>query len=541
MLRRTPCVVALALGLALTGRPALAQSAATTLVIVVGQEASVPVPTVMTGTVANTDVAGQLFLRLADPGPELRIVGDEGFVPRLARSWQRRDSVTLAFDLDPRARWHDGVPVTSADVVFSFDRARNPKLAPNLALLLRHIMSVTAEGDHRVVFKFDHAYPDQFYDATFHVQPVPAHLLAPLPPDSIGASGYATAPVGDGPYRWARMVPGQLLELNAVPNFFLGHPAIHRLIFQLAVSPEARQNLLLSGAVDALANVVPPLSALQQLGADSRLRLLPYPSPAVGYLVFNYRDPSDLQKPNPILSDSRVRRALVLALDRSAMTQSAFGPYSSVPVGPVSPMLWISRLHLQPARQDTAAARRLLEAAGWTDHNGDGVLDREGRPLTLTLTFPSSSGVRRQMALQAQEQYRRIGVRLELQPLDPPDWIQHRSAGRFDLDFGSVSQDPSPSGLLQSWGCAGIGANNVGGYCDPAFDSLVTAASGRPAEAAALWRSALLRIEDDAPAAFLYAPVFVAAVARRFTHTTLVPYAPWQDVWQWQVAREPGR
>ena len=74
----------------------------------------------------------------------------------LARRWIRRDSVTLAFDLDPRATWHDGVPVTAEDVVFTLARARDPTLSPRVADLLRHVTSVTAEGDRRVVFRFSH-------------------------------------------------------------------------------------------------------------------------------------------------------------------------------------------------------------------------------------------------------------------------------------------------------------------------------------------------------------------------------------------------
>jgi ABC-type transport system substrate-binding protein len=142
-----------------------------------------PIPTLMEGAqsnTANSDIADQLFLRLAVPGPSLTTAGDRGFTPLLARSWTRRDSLTLAFELDPRARWQDGAPVTSRDVVFTFGRARNPAISPKLADLLRHIASVTAEDDRRVVIRFDQAYAEQLYDATYHVAPLPVHLLAEL-------------------------------------------------------------------------------------------------------------------------------------------------------------------------------------------------------------------------------------------------------------------------------------------------------------------------------------------------------------------------
>jgi peptide/nickel transport system substrate-binding protein len=536
--------VVLATGLiAVTGRLA-AQSDRASIVILTGQEPTLPVPTLMVGpaaNVANADVAAQLFLRLADPGPELKLIGDDGFVPRLARSWERRDSLTLVFHLDPRARWHDGKPVTARDVAFTFDRARDSTIDPTVAEQLRHIREVRAQGDRDVVFTFDHAYPGQFYDATFYVQPLPAHLLADLPRDSLAQSRYVRAPIGDGPYRWGRQVAGQFLELDANHDFFLGAPVIQRVIFLLAGSQSARINLLLSGDADALANIIPPLSNIQRVGADHRLQLVPFPSQTVGYVVFNFRDPDDSSRPNPILSDSVVRQALVLALDRKAMVEAAYGSYSKVPVGPVSPMLWISRLGLSPANQDTARARALLASRGWTDHNGDGVLDRGGHPLALSINYPSSSSVRRQMALQMQEQFRRLGIQLEVRALDPPVWGELRNRGKFDLDFSSLNQDPSPSGMLQSWGCAAIGANNVGSYCDPVFDSLVTAALADRDHAADLWRRALRRVEADAPAIFMYAPVFVAAVDRRFDRTPLTPYSPWQSIWRWRLRLGAGR
>ena len=113
-------------------------------------------------------MADQLFLRLADVGPGMVTAGDQGFVPMLARSWTRRDSLTLVFDLDPRARWHDGAPVTSRDVLFTLRRARDSAIAPRLANVTRRIASVEAEGEHRVVFRFREVYAEQFYDATFH-------------------------------------------------------------------------------------------------------------------------------------------------------------------------------------------------------------------------------------------------------------------------------------------------------------------------------------------------------------------------------------
>ena len=280
----------------LAAPPAWAQqdAARASIVIVTGQEATVPIPTLMEGPLAstgNSDIADQLFLRLAELGPTMMTAGDRAFQPLLARSWTRRDSVTLAFHLDPRARWHDGAPVTAADVVFTFERARNPRLCPRLAELLRRITSVTAEGRHDVVFRFSQPYAEQLYDAVFHVAPLPVHLLGRIPADSFGSTPFVQAPVGDGPYRWVRRLPGEYIELAADPGFFLGAPAIRRVFFRLATDAEARLNLLLAGQADAMDNIPPPRANVARVRADPDLRVVTVPSPTIGFLLFNQRDP----------------------------------------------------------------------------------------------------------------------------------------------------------------------------------------------------------------------------------------------------------
>jgi peptide/nickel transport system substrate-binding protein len=506
------------------------------IVIVTGLQATVPVPTLMegaAGNVANLELADQLFLRLAGLGPTLLTAGDRDFVPQLARSWTRRDSVTLAFDLDPRARWQDGVPVTAQDVIFTFSRAKNPAVAPRLVALLRHITSVTAEGDRRVVFRFSHPYSEQFYDATFHVAPIPAHLLASLAPDEVARSPFATRPIGSGPYRLVRNVAGQFIELAANDDFFLGKPKISRVIIRVASDPDARVNLLLSGQADAMDYVVPPLDNVRRITADSTLRLVPVPSPSVGYLLFNQRDPGNLSQPHPILRDLGVRRAITLGLDRRLLVRVVFGSYGEVPYGPVSPVLWIRHGAPKPERQNVAESRRLLAAAGWTDSDGDGVLDREGRPLSLRLALPGTSAPRRQMGLLIQEQLRQIGIKIELQQLEFPVWSERRSAGNFDIDFTATNQDPSPSGLNQGWTCKG--GTNVAKYCNPRVDSLIEhAVLGRddPRQA---WMAVLRQIEADAPATFLYAPTLVYAVKRSLRNVTITPASSWQMLRKWSV------
>jgi ABC-type transport system substrate-binding protein len=467
------------------------------IVIVTGEQPTMPIPTMMegaAGTQGNLELADQLFCRLAGLGPTLLTAGDRGFVPLLARSWTRRDSVTLAFDLDPRARWQDGVPVTARDVVFTFERARNPSIAPRLVALLRRITSVTAEGERRVVFRFSEPYAEQLYDATFHAAPLPAHLLDTIPPEGLARSSFVTHPVGSGPYRLVRTVAGQFVELAANQDFFLGRPKIGRVIIRVASDPDARINLLLSGQADAIDNVIPPLDNLHRIKRDTSLRLIPVPSPSVGFLLFNQRDPADPAAPHPVLSDLRVRRAITLGLDRHLLVHAVFGSYAEVPYGPVSSILWIRNGAPKARRQDVEEARQLLAAAGWRDSDSDGILE-----------FPL--------------------------------WIERRTGGKFDIDFAGTIQDPSPSGLTQAWSCTG--GTNVAKYCNPRVDSLLDVAiRGQPKENPGQpWFAALRQIEDDAPATFLYAPFYVYAVKRHYRNVSIMPASSWLLLREWSDSR----
>lgn len=540
-MRRTHLLAIATLALLAGCAPDKSDGARSTVVIAVGEQAQLPVPVLkaVRNRVADNEVADLIFLRLAALKPGGATSGDSGFDPELASGWSRRDSVTLAFDLDQRARWHDGRPVTSADAVFSFALARDTAYSPTLAGLLSRIDSVYADGDHRVVFHYRAPYAEQLYDAVFHVQPLPAHLLSGMTRDSMQRSAFVGHPIGNGPYRWVRSDGGGLIELAADPSFFLGRPAIGRVIFRSASDADARLNMLLSGEADVLAAVVPPLANAARVSAAGTLRLAQLPSTSLGYLLFNTRDPAHLTRPHPILADVRVRHAVALALDRPAIVRAVLGPYGAVPYGPVSGLLWVSRLTPKADAQDIPQARALLQAAGWRDANGDGILDRGGRPLRLGINVPGPSATRKAMAALVQEQLRQVGIQADLIVLDGPVHGERRNTGRFDIDFSGASQDPTPAGLTQSWSCRG--GSNVAHYCDVVVDSLMTRAIESIAPADSLWRGLLERIEADAPAVFMYTPVDVYGVSTRLDSVDIRPDAPWSRVWRWSAARAAVR
>jgi peptide/nickel transport system substrate-binding protein len=508
-----------------------------TVVIAMGREPVTPIPT-LTGGSASIDVATLLFLPLAQLGPNNITAGDKDFVPVLARSWKRRDSLTLVFEMDPRARWHDGVPVTARDAALALNLARDSSVSAGTALLLRRVASATAEDPQHLVVRFTEAYDEQLYDAIYQVSPLPAHLVDTIPKGRLLHSAYASAPVGNGPYRWSRRVPGQQLDLVANDQFFLGKPGPRRVTILTVTDPEARMNLVLSGGADVL-QTLGATSDVARVQADKRLAIYPAPSFGVGYLLFNQRDPADLTQPHPVLADRDVRTAIRMALDVPAIVEATFGDWASVPVGPVPQLFWIRDPAVRPPAQNTTGALALLKARGWFDTDGDGYLDRNGKPLALSINFPASSAPRAQVALLVQEQLRQVGIKIELNRLEGSVWNDRRNKGHFDIDFGQATLDPSPYGLMQSWGCAGRGGSNVGYYCDPKVDSLLSAALLSRKNALPLYRQAVRTIVDDVPAVFVYSPTLPFTVSRRIRRVEINPTYLYAALWRWNPGPLP--
>lgn len=511
--------------------PIAAQSGPRRLVIAVGQSVNSVIPGV-NRTIVATQASDLIFLRLGRYGGTS--FGDRAAVPELARSWTRRDSVTLVFDLDPRARWHDGTPVTSRDVVFSFTRARDAKRLPSSALLLTYVSSVEAEGDTRVVMRFSRAYGEQLYDATYHVQILPAHLLASVPPDSVATSAFSRAPVGTGPYQWDRLEPTDYLQLRSFPGFFLGTPAIEQLVWRFTSSQETRLGMLLSGEADVQEDLIPPVANLSLLSQRASLRVAHFPSMSVNYMLFNERSPADTSRPHPLFADAGIRRALTLGIDRATIAKAIFGQYATPVSSPAPPGAWFGALAPPVVDYDPKQASRLLAERGWKDSNNDGVLDRNGVPLAFSLLVTSSSASRMQVALIIQEQLKRLGVRVDVLPLEFTDFLSRRPSGNFDASLEAFGGDPAPWSLLDRWGCGAEA--NYGRYCNRTADSLLRAAHLARKDPAPPIRAWLRALANDYPAAFLFTSDRVYAMPKYYDNVSFSVESPWQRVWTWTLA-----
>ncbi len=475
--------------------------------------------------IVATDIDEQLFLKLADVGMSTNTVGDEDFQPLLAQKWEWDGPLTLVFHLDPRARWQDGQRVTAADVEFTFNAYTDSAVASPYRPKLHRIASVTQRDSLTAVFRFRERYPEMFYDAVYHMRILPAHMLRPVPRDQWRTAPFGRQPVGDGPYRFVRWQPAQAIELVADSTFFLGRPGIRRLIWRFTPNLQVAVQQVIADQADIREQLVTP-DNVERARAAKQLAIYQFRGNVYTYLCFNQRASDDTATPHPIFADRDVRRALAMAVDRASLVKSALGDLGKAPPGPMSSLLGIWDPDIRQLPYDTALAARILSAHGWRDHDGDGVRDKDGQPLAFHILVPTTSVLRRQYALLLQEQFRAIGVHVEIDAVQLAVVNQRVGRGKFDAAILSRGNDPSPSsGIAQSWTHAGFGGSNFGRYYNADFERLVDRAvtATKRDEARAWWRRAMETINADAPGIFLYSLENVAAVHQRVENVQFRP------------------
>ena len=462
-----------------------------------------------------------VFDRLALIGPELGTFGDNGFTPQLAKSWTwAPDSMSIAFAIDPRARWHDGQPVTAADVKYSLRAFTDPKAASPVAPLLSNVDSVSVRDSMTAVFFFKKHLPEEFYDVAYQLYIVPEHIYGKVPFDSLRTSEVTRTPIGSGRFRFVSWKPGVQMEFIADTTNYRGRPKLDRVILSPA-DPNTGKTQMLTGQADFMLGF--PIDHRSELEGNSTVRSIAAPTEQYTFLAMNAFAPKSRRQPHPVFGDLRVRRALSMAVDRVGMLQNVFGDLGRIGHGPFPMGLTSSDSTIRLPAYDTVTAAALLDSAGW-QRGRDGMRSKNGRPLRFSILVPNTSVARMKYASLLQEQFHRIGADAKLEQVDIQTFLAHiipsgDRAGDFDTMVNAWQVDPSVGGSKQNWSTEGIGPEGQNWLLysnktvDAALDSAVAAFD--PAKAKAYARRAFQQIADDVPGIWLYDVVYVAALNRR--------------------------
>ena len=507
-----------------------------TLVISTTQDPGTLFPPLI-GTVQAKQITEQIYDYLADVGPEMNTRGDKGFRPQLTDGWRwSNDSLSLTFHINPRAKWHDGLAVTSRDVKFTLALNKNPTLGGSVESELANIDSVATPDSLTAVFWFHERVPTQFLDAAAQMLILPAHQLEKIPVEKLRE--LAPFPMGSGRFRFRRWDKGSSVEIVADTLNYRGRARLDRVIWSITPDFTPAVTRFLGGDADLFDAL--RVENMAQVRSNPTLRLMVLPPSDYAFIAFNLRDPGNKNRPHPLFGDRDLRRAIAMSIDRRLLVKSVLDTMGLVPVGPTIRAFPTTDPRIVQIPYDAVHASSLLDSLGWTRSSARGVRTRKGRDLAFTLLVPTSSLNRVRMAVPLQAQLGQMGIRMAIETMGSAAMGSREQAGNFDAALGVWHLGASPDATRAAWTSAGVGdaGVNYGSYESPVFDGqLDSALRADSAHARDLFSRAYATINADAPAVWLYEPMTIMGLHRRIRTAWMRPDAWWADLGDWYIPR----
>ena len=522
--------------------PGHARSAARTLVLGVRQEPDLLDPIV--SRMRSASYVGQMiFSYFARTDPTGRLVPDLlEAIPDRRNGGLSADGRTIVYHLRRDARWHDGRPLTSADVRATYDRI----IDPDSGAANRHgwegVEGVETPDPWTVVFKLDRARPAFIADAFVDEPVLPAHLIGDLAGSAFRESPFHRRPIGSGPFQLESWASGDHLTLRAFPRHHGGAPPLDRIVLRFVPDAAGIEAQLVTGEIDGADNLEPT-----SIAAVERI-----PRIALQRTAGTSYEHLDLNCEHPPLDDVRVRRAIALAIDRSEISRVVYEERWPAAWGDEPP----GSRYYEPrvravADHDPRQAARLLDEAGWTAATATGRRARAGTMLSLTLVTPGGRPDREQTALLIRDQLARVGIALEIRLVEPTVFFSSAEdagtlqRGDFDLALFAWNAPPDPSVKEAMYGADAVPpqGQNVSRLRDAAVSALLRRGAIETDDVArlSLYREAALRIAALAPSVPLVWRTQIDAVpsALRNFRPNPTPSGNAWNVAEWTL--DPGR
>jgi len=383
---------------------------------------------------------------------------DFSLKPELATSWEQLDENTWEFKLRNNVTFHDGSKMTAKEVKFTLEKviSENSKVASMLK-----IDSIEVVDDYTLKIK------------TKEINPILPGVLhypdtAIISPFSYNEKGEFVKPVGTGPYKFESFdEQTRILTVVKNENWRGGKVGLDKLILKGIPDPNTRAMAIENGEIDFTVDV--PYSETDRVDAIDGINVEKYKTPRVYKL--------DLNLKHEPLEDVKVRQAISYAINRSDIAENVLYNVGEAAAGPFLPtMVWANK-SLKPYSQNLEKANELLTAAGWVDTDGDGIRDKDGKPLKLNLmTYAARPGLP-PMAEAMAAQLREAGIGIETEVMEMGSIDDRREKGNWDLYLAAynIAMVPDPEYILTNWYMTN-GTDNTPGYSNPKVDSLITEA-----------------------------------------------------------------
>ena len=408
-------------------------------------------------------------------------------VPDLARDWEiSRDGLMWTFFIREDASFHDGHPLTAHDVAFTYNAIIEPKNMSPMAERYDLIDRIETEGDYILKMFLKHPFTPLISRLGWPI--APRHLLEG---QDLRSTPFNRNPVGSGPFKMAEWREDDTIVLDANREYFRrDRPILDRLIFRTYPDRESALLAISRGEMDMAIN----LAASDLLFVSNRVNFRVYSASAPTYyaLIFNLSD--------PLFRDVKVRKALDYAIDKDSIIENQLKDHGSLCTGPFEVGSWAYNIQVKPTPYNAERARELLEQAGWCDNNGDGVLEKDGKPFEISLAVLNISDVSGRVALAIKAQLIKAGIMVNLIRIDGSE-LHEKS---FQAVMTTSVAGADPDNACRSWHSKS-GNANLASYNNRFVDSLIEL--GRQTadleKRKAIYHKIHEMIHDDCPAIFL--------------------------------------
>ena len=423
--------------------------------------------------------------------------------------------IAVRYVIHPQATWGDGTPVTTRDVRFTWEVGREPRSGVATQELYRRIAKIEIRDDKTFILHMDRVTFEYADINDFRLLPehLEGKIFAANPAEYRNRTTFDTDPTHPGlyfgPYRITAVARGSHIVLEPNPTWWGKRPEFKRIIVRTIENTAALEANLLSGEVDYIAGEL-GLALDQALAFEKRhakrFRVLYQPG-----LIYEH---IDLNLDNPILQDSRVRRALILGIDRAAISRQLFEDKQPVANSNVNPLDWVYDEDIPTYAYDPQQAAALLNEAGWQVMKGGIRHNAQGQRLSLELMTTAGNRTREliQQALQSQWRSLGIGVRIRNEPARVffGETLSKRKFTGLAMYAWISAPESVPHSTLHSEEIPtaenGWSGQNYTGYHNPEMDRLIDAIEAEldRDKRQALWSRLQQRYASDLPAIPLY-------------------------------------
>jgi peptide/nickel transport system substrate-binding protein len=455
------------------------------------------------GESASSAISSNIFNSLLKYDKNLELEGD------LVAHWEiSTDQKTITFKLKPNLKWADNNPLTSADVLFTWQAVTNEKNASPYASDFLLVKKAETPDAQTFRVTYEQAYAPAL-DSWAGLQILPKHLLEGK---DLHTTAFARKPIGSHYYQLDSWKHGEHLKLSKNANSVLGPAQIDNLVTRIIPDNSAQFLELMADNIDLMgldpikySRIIPARPELQK-----KLALYKELGNSYTYMGFNLK-----HKP---FDDVRIRRAINYAIDKQEIIDGVYLGLGINIASPYKPGTRWSNPALTPYPYDPAKARSLLKEAGFTDSNGDGILERDGKPFSFEI-ITNQNKEREKSAVLIQRRLKEVGIDVQIRAIEWASFISRFiKTGDFDvvvLGWG-LGLDPDQYNIWHSSQQA-PGQFNFIGYNNPKVDKLLE--QGRlelnPDKRMEVYHQFSATLLEDSPIIYLSAGYGLTAIHKR--------------------------